>query len=104
MDLYLNKLKELEILEEEKERQKEEINNQNQSQIEFGIDADNPFYTEDEGNFPEISFKFTSAQFNQFTYVLFKNFEAKLQKMKMLIIILITRRKIIKKMKIIQII
>ena len=77
MDLYLNKLKELEILEEEKERQKEEINNQNQSQIEFGIDADNPFYTEDEGNFPEISFKFTSAQFNQFTYVLFKNFEAK---------------------------
>ena len=80
MNLYLNKLKELEIIEEEKERKKEEMNNQNnqnQSQIEFGIDSDNPFYTEEEGNFPEISFKFTSAQFNQFTYVLFKNFEAK---------------------------
>ena len=77
MNLYLNKLRELEIIEEEKERKKEEMNNQNQSQIEFGIDADNPFYTDDEGNFPEISFKFTSSQFNQFTYVLFKNFEAK---------------------------
>ena len=80
MNLYLNKLKELEIIEEEKERKKEEMNNlndQNQSQIEFGIDSDNPFYTEDEANFPEISFKFTSGQFNQFTYVLFKNFEAK---------------------------
>ena len=80
MNLYLNKLKELEIIEEEKERKKEEmnnLNNQNQSQIEFGIDSDNPFYTEDEGNFPEISFKLTSGQFNQFTYVLFKNFEAK---------------------------
>ena len=78
MNLYLNKLKELEIIEEEKERKKEEMNNlndQNQSQIEFGIDSDNPFYTEDEGNFPEISFKLTSGQFNQFTYVLFKNFE-----------------------------
>ena len=51
MNLYLNKLKELEIIEEEKERKKEEMNNlndQNQSQIEFGIDSDNPFYTEDE--------------------------------------------------------
>ena len=66
----------LELIEMEKAKEKEE-NNQNQSQIEFGIDNENPFYTEDEKNFPEISFKFTSSQFNQFTYVLFKNFEAK---------------------------
>ena len=72
---YMNKLRELEIIEEEKEKEKEE--NQNQSQVEFGIDQENPFYTEEEGNSPEISLKFTSSQFNQFTYVLFKNFEAK---------------------------
>ena len=68
---YMNKLKELEIIEEEKEKE------ESQSQIEFGIDQENPFYTEEEGNSPEISLKFTSSQFNQFTYVLFKNFEAK---------------------------
>jgi hypothetical protein len=77
MEKYGNKLRELEIIEEEKQREKEEMNNQNQSQIEFGIDSENPFYTEEENNFPEISLKFTSSQFNQFTYVLFKNFEAK---------------------------
>ena len=77
MERYSNKLRELEIIEEEKQREKEELNNQNQSQIEFGIDSENPFYTEEENNFPEISLKFTSSQFNQFTYVLFKNFEAK---------------------------
>ena len=74
---YNNKLNELELIEEEKAKEKEEMNNQNQSQIEFGIDNENPFYTEDEKNYPEISLKFTSSQFNQFTYVLFKNFEAK---------------------------
>ena len=77
MEKYGNKLRELEIIEEEKQREKEEMINQNQSQIEFGIDSENPFYTEEENNFPEISLKFTSSQFNQFTYVLFKNFEAK---------------------------
>ena len=77
MEKYGTKLRELEIIEEEKQREKEEMNNQNQSQIEFGIDQENPFYTEEENNFPEISLKFTSSQFNQFTYVLFKNFEAK---------------------------
>ena len=79
MEKYLIKLRELELIEEEKEnqRQKEKENLDNQSQIEFGIDSENPFYTEEEGNIPEISLKFTSAQFNQFTYVLFKNFEAK---------------------------
>ena len=76
IEKYNNKLNELELIEMEKAKEKEE-NNQNQSQIEFGIDNENPFYTEDEKNFPEISFKFTSSQFNQFTYVLFKNFEAK---------------------------
>ena len=81
VEKYFIKLRELELIEEEKERQKqkeqekEELNNQ--SQIEFGIDSENPFYTEEEGNIPEVSLKFTSSQFNQFTYVLFKNFEAK---------------------------
>ena len=75
MERYNNKLRELELIEEEKEKEKEELNNQ--SQIEFGIDNENPFYTEEERNIPEISLKFTSSQFNQFTYVLFKNFEAK---------------------------
>ena len=79
MERYNVKLRELELIEEEKEKEKEkeEMNNQNQSQIEFGIDNENPFYTEEVRNFPEISLKFTSSQFNQFTYVLFKNFEAK---------------------------
>ena len=70
LNLYRNKLKEL-----EKSQEQEEL--MNKSQIEFGIDIDNPYYTEDNNNHPENSNKFTSAQFNQFTYILFKNFEAK---------------------------
>ena len=71
VNLYQKKLKEIDIV---KEDDKEEGN---QSQIEFGIDNDNPFYIENEDNIPEKSNKFTSSQFNQFTYVLFKNFESK---------------------------
>ena len=52
-------------------------NNNNQNEIEFGIDKSNPFYTEDEDNNPEINLKFNSTQYNQFTYILFKNFESK---------------------------
>ena len=63
MKLYQDKLKEL--------------SNGNEEQIEFGIDADNPYYSPDETNDPIQSNKFTSGQFNQFTYILFKNFEAK---------------------------
>ena len=48
-----------------------------QNQIEFGIDENNPYYTDNENNQPEIQNKFTTSQFNQFTYILFKNFEAK---------------------------
>ena len=69
--LYQQKLKEIDIKEE---TEKEEVND---SQIEFGIDENNPYYSEDEKNIPEVSSKFTSSQFNQFTYVLFKNFESK---------------------------
>ena len=68
MIIYENKLKEIDINQEGEE---------NQSQIEFGIDNDNPFYIEEENNIPEKNNKFTSSQFNQFTYILFKNFEAK---------------------------
>ena len=67
--IYQNKLKEID------NNQKTE--KENQSQIEFGIDSDNPYYIEDENNIPEINNKFTSSQFNQFTYILFKNFESK---------------------------
>ena len=49
----------------------------NQNEIEFGIDKSNPFYTEDDDNNPEINLKFNSTQYNQFTYILFKNFESK---------------------------
>ena len=48
-----------------------------QNQIEFGIDQNNPYYADNDENQPEIDNKFTSTQFNQFTYILFKNFEAK---------------------------
>ena len=48
-----------------------------QNQIEFGIDTNNPYYTENEENQPDINKKFTSIQFNHFTYILFKSFEAK---------------------------
>ena len=67
MIAYQNKLKEIDINKEE----------ENESQIEFGIDNDNPYYIEDENNVPEKKNKFTSSQFNQFTYILFKNFESK---------------------------
>ena len=46
-------------------------------QIEFGIDTDNPFYINDEENDILKTRKITNVQFNQFTYILFKNFEAK---------------------------
>ena len=57
----------------------EEINDKqiNNDQIEFGIDSDNPYYTSNENNNPIETSKITSIQFNQFTYILFKNFEAK---------------------------
>ena len=58
-----------------KEKNQEE-NNDNQSEIEFGIDRNNPFYTEEENNNPESDLKFNSIQYNQFTYILFKNFES----------------------------
>ena len=70
LNLYQKKLKEL-------ENPKDPDDFSNKSQIEFGIDNDNPYYTDDEKNIPEISNKFTSSQFNQFTYILFKNFESK---------------------------
>ena len=62
------------------------------NQIEFGIDENNPYYTDNDDNQPEIENKFTSTQFNQFTYILFKNFEAKgivprNQKIKLLILL-----------------
>ena len=75
---YSQKIKEIEIENEQKEREiKEKEEEERQNQIEFGIDESNPYYTDNEENVPESHIKFTSAQFNQFTYILFKNFEAK---------------------------
>jgi len=73
VNIYSEKLKEIDINEE----RNEEENEKDQNEIEFGIDESNPFYTDNEENVPDLHMKFTSAQFNQFTYILFKNFEAK---------------------------
>ena len=72
-NIFSEKLKEIDVNEE----RNEEENEQDQNEIEFGIDENNPFYTDNEENVPDLHMKFTSAQFNQFTYILFKNFEAK---------------------------
>ena len=56
---------------------KDNNNNIAQKELEFGINANNPFYTEEENNNPETDLKFNSTQYNQFTYILFKNFESK---------------------------
>ena len=55
----------------------ENENAQNSSRIEFGIDERNPYFSGSEDNRPEESLKFTPSQFNQFTYIFFKNFESK---------------------------
>ena len=70
LEVYQNKLDEL-------EKQINEDDFYNKSQIEFGIDEKNPFCADDNNNNPEKTGKFTSAQFNQFTYILFKNFESR---------------------------
>ena len=69
LEIYQNKLEEI-------ENKNNEDDFYNKSQIEFGIDENNPFCSENNENNPEKTGKFTSAQFNQFTYILFKNFEA----------------------------
>ena len=66
------------LFHEQNQTHNQEItNNNNQNEIEFGIDKSNPFYTEDDDNKPEVNLKFNSNQYNQFTYILFKNFESK---------------------------
>ncbi len=67
INIYQQKLKEL--IENQSERSIEDI--------EFGIDSNNPFYTNNEENDIIQSKKITNTQYNQFTYILFKNFEAK---------------------------
>ena len=93
--IYFEKLKEIDTVvkedqskeEQEKEEQeqeqekdkdeKEDNEEEEENQIEFGIDEKNPFYTDNENNIPEVNIKFTSAQFNQYAYIIFKNFEAR---------------------------
>ena len=45
--------------------------------INFGINDDNPFYSNEENNIPEKTNKFNNSQFGNFAYILFKNFESK---------------------------
>lgn len=45
--------------------------------INFGINEDNPFFSNEENNIPEKTNKFNNSQFGNFAYILFKNFESK---------------------------
>lgn len=45
--------------------------------VNFGINKDNPFFSDDESNIPEKTNKFNNSQFVNFAYILFKNFESK---------------------------
>ena len=65
--MYKNKFKEL--IDSQSERILQDI--------EFGIDNDNPFYSNDENNEIIKSRRINNIQFNQFTYILLKNFESK---------------------------
>ena len=76
LQIYQKKLKEIEPP-QISDGQEEGDDFSSKSKIEFGIDGDNPYYTDNNENIPEETNKFTSAQFNQFTYILFKNFESK---------------------------
>ena len=76
-NIYYNKLKEINMTFIEKDKKEDNEEKKSQNQLEFGIDETNPYYTDNEENIPESNIKFTSQQFNQFTYILFKNFEAK---------------------------
>ncbi len=67
INIYQNKFKEL--IDSQSERTIQDI--------EFGIDIDNPFYSNDENNEIIKSRKINNVQFNQFTYILLKNFESK---------------------------
>ena len=54
------------------------INNKgNSMNSDFVLSENNPYYSNDEGNEPLINNKFSNEQYGQFTYILFKNFEAK---------------------------
>ena len=75
--LYQEQNKTQENNTEENTGEANNITDNSQNEIEFGIDKNNPFYTENEDNNPEIDLKFNSTQYNQFTYILFKNFESK---------------------------
>ena len=76
-NIYYKKLKEINMTFIEKDKKEDNEEKKSQNQLEFGIDETNPYYTDNEENIPESNIKFTSQQFNQFTYILFKNFEAK---------------------------
>ena len=53
------------------------IQNENTYNYDLGLNPNNPFYSNIPSNQPLQTKLFTNEQFNQFTYVLFKNFEAK---------------------------
>ena len=63
------------------QNENEKSKNQNDEDLDniihFRINEDNPFYTEEEANIPEMTNKFNNFQFCNFAYILFKNFESK---------------------------
>ena len=76
-----NKQKENE-LEQQVYQYQEKISNLSQSiemnnNINFGLNENNPFFTSDEKNEPIKSRLLTNEQITEFTYVLYKNFEAR---------------------------
>ena len=52
-------------------------NRGNSMNMDFVLSESNPYYSNIENNEPLSTGKFTNEQFGQFTYILFKNFEAK---------------------------
>ena len=75
----------IKIIKEKDLNDEENITNENNDNVNdnginnylWTLSIDNPYFTNNEDNDSIISNKFNNRQFNQFTYVLFKNFAAK---------------------------
>ena len=52
-------------------------NKGNSMNMDFILSENNPYFTNNGENDPLVNGKFTNEQYGQFTYILFKNFEAK---------------------------
>ena len=73
---YINEYK-IDVSQNNKNNSNENIEEETNEYINFGISEDNPYFTSDEKNIPENTNKFNDVQFSHFAYILFKNFESK---------------------------